>query len=110
MRILTCTKAQILENTQLLYHEDLSLSQDSNGTISDRYQTSVFSNVTDIGNNLGAETIYQMDAPSDLKVVSWAPNLPSRIPKSYAYDPEGGGEATIYLIENGIDGGNRVIT
>lgn len=106
--MLTCTKAQILENTLLLYHDDLSLSQDSNETISDRDQfSSVISNFTDVGINLGAETIYQIDAPSDLKVVSWAS---SRKPKAYAYDPEAGEEATIYLIENGIDGGNRVIS
>lgn len=93
-----------------LYHDDLSLSQDGNETISERDQSSSFDpNITDVRINLGAETVYQIDAPSDLKVVSWAPNLPSRIPKSYAYDPEGGGEATIYLIENGIDGASRVI-
>ena len=107
--LLTCTKAQILENTLLLYHEDLSLSQDSNETVSDRDQfSSVDSNLTDVGINLGAETIFQKDAPSDLKVVSWAPDSLSRNPEYYAYDSESGGEATIYLIENGIDGGNRV--
>lgn len=41
-------------------------------------------------------------------MVSGAPDHPSRKLTSYAYDPEGGGQATVYLIENGIDGRNRV--
>ena len=66
------------------------------------------SNGTKLGPGLGAETIYQLDAPSDLKMVSWAPGVPLGETKSYAYDPENGGEAIIYIIENGIDKRNRV--
>lgn len=104
------TKAQILEDAQLLYHEDLQLSQSHNQNVSevDNPLSEIF-NGTNIGLALGAGTIYQKDAPSDLKVVSWAPNLPSGKIESYAYDPEGGGEATIYIIENGIDGRNTVM-
>ena len=103
-------KAQILENTQFLYHEDLSLSQNRKDNISDHVQSlAVTSNGTDAEIDLDAEIIYQRDAPSDLKMVSWAPGHPSGKFTSYAYDPEGGGQATIYLIENGIDGRNRVI-
>ena len=55
-----------------------------------------------------ARTVYQSDAPSDLKVVSWAPNVPFPKSKSYAYDPASGGESSVYVIENGIVGFNRV--
>ena len=64
---------------------------------------------TDGGFRAGAGTIYQEDAPLDLRVVSWAPNMPLGKTRSYAFDPEGGGEAVIYIIENGIDGRNPVI-
>ena len=55
-----------------------------------------------------ARTVYQSDAPSDLKVVSWAPNKPFLKSKSYAYDPASGGQSSVYVIENGIGGSNRV--
>ncbi|CAF9934669.1 MAG: hypothetical protein ALECFALPRED_006056 [Alectoria fallacina] len=68
---------------------------------------SEISNGTKLRPGLGAETIYQLNAPSDLKVVSWAPGVLLGKTKSYAYDPENGGEAIIYIIENGIDKRNR---
>ena len=104
------TKAQIHEDTQLLYHEDLQLSQSPNQNASELdHSLSDNFNGTNFSFDLSATTIYQRDAPSDLKVVSWAPDLRSGKIESYAYDPEGGGEATIYIIENGIDGRNTVM-
>ena len=64
----------------------------------------------EMGFDVGARTIFQKDAPSDLEVVSWAPEVPLGKTKAYAYNPESGGEAVIYLIENGIDGRKPVIT
>ena len=55
-----------------------------------------------------SRTVYQPDAPPDLKVVSWASNVPFSESKSYAYDPTSGGESSVYVIENGIVGFNRV--
>lgn len=107
--MLISEKAQIFENTQFLYHENLSLSQNRKDNIPDRDQSlAVTSNGTGAEIGIGAGIIYQRDAPSDLKMVSWAPDHPSRKLTSYAYDSEGGGQATIYLIENGIDGRNSV--
>lgn len=104
-------KAQIHENTQLLYHEDLQLSRNHDQNVSDPNQfLPELSNGTTVRPDLGAATIYQVDAPSDLKVVSWAPDVSFGRTRSYAYDPENGGEAIIYVIENGIDGRNSVIT
>ena len=55
-----------------------------------------------------SRTVYQSDAPADLKVVSWASNVPFAKSKYYAYDPAGGGESSVYIIENGVVGFNRV--
>ena len=109
--LLTYMKAQVFEDTQLFYHDDLQTSRNQNQNVSHPNQfLSEAIKEADVGLGLGAETIYQQDAPSDLKVVSWAPNVPLGKTKSYAYDPEGGGEAVVYIIENGIDGRNHVIT
>ena len=104
-------KAQIHANTQFLYHEELQLLHENN--LSESKPTrfgSEISNGTNVEFDLRAGTIYQSDAPSDLKVVSWAPRSSLGKTKSYAYSPENGKEAIIYIIENGIDGRNRVIT
>ncbi len=109
--LLMNTKAHIYEDTQLFYHEGLPHLKDQNQNQShpDR-SLSQISERTDLGLGAGVGTIYQTDASSDLRVVSWAPNVPLDKTRSYAYDPEGGGEAVIYIIENGIDGRNPVIS
>ena len=102
---------QIHENKQFLYHEDLvgqtqNLSQ--NGS---RPGMSPFalSNGVNLDSDISAaRTVYQSDAPSDLKVVSWAPSVPFLKSKSYAYEPADGGQSSLYIIENGIVGSNRV--
>lgn len=101
-------KAQILENTQLLYHIDLQ-SESQNASDSNLFPSESLDEIK-LGPSLGAGTIYQRDAPPDLKVVSWAPDVPLGKSKSYAYNPENGEGAIIYIIENGIDGRNRVMT
>ena len=104
-------KTQVFEDTQLFYHEDLQISENHNQNVSHPDQfLSEITKGADLGLGLGAETVYQSDAPSDLKVVSWSPNVPLGKTKSYAYDPEGGGEAVVYIIENGIDSRKHVIT
>lgn len=109
--LLMTTQAQIYENTQLLYHEDLQLSQSQHQNVSDADQIhSEVSNGTKVELGVSAQTIYQSDAPPDLKVVSWAPDVPFAKVDTYAYDSKSGGKAIIYLIENGIDGRNRVST
>ena len=66
-------------------------------------------NGTSVYTGLSARTIYQSDAPSDLKVVSWAPGVPFRkTTKSYAYDTASGEKSVVYVIENGIQGDDRV--
>ena len=102
-------KAQIYENGQFFYHEDLGLEPpDSlNGsTPGDTFAGT--SNSTIVDTHLGAQTIYQTDAPLDLKVVSWAPGSLFSTVKSYAYSTASGKETIIYVIENGVDGRNRV--
>ena len=58
-----------------------------------------------------ADTIIrQLNAPQDLKLVSWPPRPPGiqlRDLKSFAYDDEGGDDTYIYLIENGIEPKNK---
>ncbi len=105
-------KVQIHDNVEFfLYHEDLRLLQNLTRSVSDPHPDwlpSNLSNGTNAEYRLGTGTIYQSDAPLDLKVVSWAPGVPSAKLRSYAYDPKSGGESTIYIIDNGIDGRNRV--
>ena len=102
-------KAQIHENTQFLYHEDLQLSQNLGQNISDpEHSLSESPNTSLVNSGPNSGILYQSDAPSDLRVVSWAPGVPFGNTKFYAYDPESGGESIIYIIENGIDGRNRV--
>lgn len=111
MPLLKNWKVQIYENAQLLYHGDAQLVQDQGQNVS-KSDRSPFglSNATSEGLGLGAGTIYQPDAPPDLKVVSWAPSVQFDKVKYYAYDPETSGESIIYVIENGIDGSNRVVS
>ena len=107
------TKAQVHENAPFLYHEDFRQSENPNQNASEPVQPlwpSIIHNGASVDSGLGAETIYQSDAPSDLKVVSWAPGVPFDRTKAYAYDPGNGGDSIIYVIENGIDGHNRVTT
>ena len=107
--LLMNTKAHIYEDTQLFHHESLARLKDHSQNLShpDR-SLSQISERTELGLGAGAGTIYQTDASSDLRVVSWAPNVPLGKTRSYAYDSQGGGEAVIYIIENGIDGRNPV--
>ena len=110
MTLLMQAKAQIYENTQLLYHEESRLSLDSNGAVSDPVDhVPKSSNGTRILSDLGSRIVYQRDAPADLKLVSWASGVPFDEVKSYAYNSESRGETVIYVIEKGIDGRNRVI-
>ena len=108
---LTVIKVQIYENTQFLYHENSRFEEDyiQNGSYPDQSNPEIF-NVTDPDLHLGDGVVYQSDAPSDLKVISWAPGVPLGKTKAYAYDPLNGGNAVIYMIENGIDGRDSVIT
>ena len=105
-------KPQIHENRQFLYHEDLlGLPQNLSQNVS-RPELSLSARGNGINVDPGisaARTVYQSDAPSDLKVVSWASNVPFPKSKSYAYDPASGGESIVYVIEHGIIGFNRVI-
>lgn len=99
------------ENAQFLYHDDFRLSQNDNQNVSDTVEPlSEASEKSSEDHYLGGETIYQTNAPADLKVVSWAPGLPFEKTRSYAYDSMSGAESVIYIIENGIDGRNRVCT
>ena len=104
-------KPQVHQNWQFLYHEDLfGLPQNLSQNVS-RPELSLGATRNGINVDSGisaARTVYQLDAPSDLKVVSWAPDVPFRKSKTYAYDPASGGESVVYVIENGIDGFNRV--
>ena len=102
-------KAQVYENAQFLYHEDALPSQTRNQNVSDSVQTlpDIFNGTRTFGVNTG--TIYQSDAPPDLKVISWAPGVPLRKSRTFAYKSENVGKTTVYIIENGIDGRNRVI-
>lgn len=111
LRLLTNGQPQIHENRQFLYHEDLirwgqNLDQNVSHPEMSLYATR--SEVSIDSDSSTARTVYQSDAPPDLKVVSWAPNVPFSKSKSYAYDPAGGGESSVYVIENGIVGFNRV--
>lgn len=104
-------KPQIHENRQFLYHEDLFGQPQNVSQNVARPETSLSAtrNGVNVDYNISAaRTVYQSDAPSDLKVVSWASNVPFARSKSYAYDPASGGEASVYVIENGIVGFNRV--
>ena len=104
-------KPQVHQNWQFLYHEDLfGLPQNLSQNVS-RPELSLGTPRDGINVETGisaARTVYQSDAPSDLKVVSWAPDVPFRRSKSYAYDPASGAESIVYVIENGIEGANRV--
>ena len=109
--LLTVIEVQIYENTQFLYHEGSGFEDDHNQNGSNAKQSD--SEVLNISNpdlHVGDGIVYQSDAPSDLKVISWAPGVPLGKTKAYAYDPLNGGEAVIYMIENGIDGRDSVIT
>ena len=101
--LLMKTKARVQENTQFLYHEDLGLSQNQKAS---GPELSLSGNL----NGTNAEIIFQPDAPSDLRVVSWAPRVPFGNSKSYAYNAESSGQSVIYLIENGINSRSEVIT
>lgn len=103
------TKAQVQENTQFLYHEDLGLPQNHDQKASGlELSLAENPNGTDAVSGLFPGVVYQRDAPSDLRVVSWAPRVPFGSSKSYAYDAESNGQSIIYLIENGIDERSRV--
>ena len=54
--------------------------------------------------------VYQDDAPTDLKVVSWAEgkDYDDNSLKYYAYDKTGGQDSVLYVVENGIDIDNKV--
>ena len=69
------------------------------------------SNVSNSDNSkLGkpSDLVYQIDAPPDLKVVSW-PIASSLVDlKYYTYDKNGGQNSVIYVVENGIDLQNPV--
>ena len=107
---LTVIKVQIYENTQFLYHEpQFNEDYNQNGSNPDQSNSEVF-NATNLELHVGDGIVYQPDAPSDLKVISQAPGVPLGKTKSYAYDPQNGAEAVIYMIENGIDGRKSVIT
>lgn len=107
--LLMKTKAQVQENTQFLYHEDLGLSQNYDQKASGpELSPSGNLNETSAASGLFPGIIFQADAPSDLRVVSWAPRVPFGNSKSYAYDAESNGQSVIYLIENGIDERSRV--
>ena len=104
-------KPQIHENRQFLYHEDLIGQPQNFSQNVSRPETSLLAtrNGVNVDSNISAaRTIYESDAPADLKVVSWASNVPFVKSKSYAYDPASGGEASVYVIENGIIGFHRV--
>ena len=106
-------KPQIHENKQFLYHEDLvGLPQNLSQNVSrPELSLSATGNGINVDPDISAaRTVYQSDAPSDLKVVSWAQNVPFSKSKYYAYDPASGGESIVYVVENGIVGFNRVNT
>ena len=54
--------------------------------------------------------VYQDDAPTDLKIVSWAEgeDFDDNNLKYYAYDKTGGRDSVLYVLENGIDIDNKV--
>ena len=54
--------------------------------------------------------VYQDDAPTDLKVVSWAEgkDFDDNNPRYYAYDKTGGRDSVLYIAENGADLDNEV--
>ena len=108
---LTVIEVQIYENTQFLYHEGSQFEDDhiQNGSNPDQSSPEVLS-FTNPALNERDGIVYQSDAPSDLKVISWAPGVPLGKTKAYAFDPRNGGKAVIYMIENGIDGRDSVIT
>ena len=108
---LTVIQVQIYENTQFLYHEGSGFEDDHNvnGSSPDPSVSEVM-NTTNLDLHVGDGIVYQSDAPSDLKVISWAPGVPLAKTKAYAFDPRNGGNAVIYMIENGIDGRDSVIT
>ena len=111
MPLLTKKKPQIHENRQLLYHEDLALPHDLSQNLSyPESSPAALLNQTGVDSGLNAETIYQSDAPPDLRVVSWARGVPFGNTRAYAFDPASGQQSVIYIIENGIDGRNRVNT
>ena len=93
-----------------MYHEDVSLSQSPDQNVSDPAQSSfgIF-NGTSVESGVDAGIIYQSDAPLDLKVISWAPGVPLGKSRTYAYKSETVGKTDVYIIENGIDGRNRVM-
>ena len=103
-------EVQIYENTQFLYHEGSGFEDDHNQNVSypDPSNSEVL-NATNPDLHVGDGIVYQPDAPSDLKVISWAPGVPLGKTKAYAFDPRNGGKAVIYIIENGIDGRDSVI-
>ena len=111
MPLLTSLEASVYENAQFLYHEDPGLLQNDNQNVSDTVEPlSETAEKSMKDHYLAGETVYQANAPVDLKVVSWAPGLPLERTRSYAYDSAGGAESGIYIIENGIDARNRVCT
>lgn len=54
--------------------------------------------------------VYQDDAPTDLKVVSWAEgkDFDDNNLNYYAYDKTGGQDSVLYVLENGVDLNNNV--
>lgn len=109
--LLMKTKAQVQENTQFLFYEDLGLSQNHDQKASGpELSLSEDLNGTNAVSGPFSGVVYQHNAPSDLRVVSWAPRVPFGSVKSYAYDAESIEQSIIYLIENGIDERSRVTT
>ena len=102
-------KTQVHENAQFLYHEDIPLSENHDLNMSDPAQSLPGTlNGTIVKSGVGTGTVYQTDAPQDLKVISWAPGVPLGKVRTFAYSSEGGGGSVVYVIENGIDGRSRV--
>ena len=77
-----------------------------NASIPDSFAHTVSGNLDIDSSNI----VYQDDAPTDLKVVSWAEGKDFNDPslKYYAYDKSGGQYSVLYVVENGVDLANEV--
>ena len=77
-----------------------------NASIADSFAHNVSGNLNIDKSNI----VYQDDAPTDLKVVSWAEgrDFDDDSLKYYAYDKAGGQNSVLYVVENGVDLENEV--
>ena len=77
-----------------------------NASIADSLAHNVSENLNIDKSNI----VYQDDAPTDLKVVSWAKgrDFDDNSLRYYAYDKTGGQNSVLYVVENGVDLENEV--